>query len=616
MNKMKSLGRLSTWIVTFLIICQFIFPLENASLLFAQTAHIESLDENSRISMDFKGVPLKDVLKVLSQQSGYNFVTSTEVDNQPINLYLDEVTVQDALDTLMDSKDLNYKRKEGTNIYVISKAEFDVLGDEVQTGFATPPEPFLGTSIQTPAPQPPFNDKLVTKVFQLRYKRLSTSAIDIGGQAVAGELSQADTLSNDGDSTRAGGVSNTESTDDVSTGRGIDAIVGNLLSDDGRLSVDLATNSMIVTDYPEVVTHVGAVIKLLDVPSRQVMLEVVILEVKTTLLEDLGVEWGSTNGALGTFTGGSRSVAFPFQESLFNSFDAFTGAKSALTLGTLNAATFTATLHFLLDKSDTKILARPRILTLNNEAAILKLVTDTSVAKVSEQTASEGVSVTTSDTAERTETGISLKMTPQINVNDSIELYLEPSITTVSASTFFSSDFLDPTKRSIRTTVRVNDHETLVIGGIIDTDKSVVVRKIPLLGDIPLIGGAFKYIDGSDADRELLIFITPHIVEDPDAKLVSFESEFIKFERAAPAVLSVENFIDSLDPAEFMFEEQIISDFDDGQGDAQKTLDQMGALLDRYDDDLSSLSKDLDQTQKKMINRSPNKSYLSPYRMD
>jgi type IV pilus secretin PilQ/predicted competence protein len=609
------MNRYARYTVTLMFLFQTLLPWNGSSILYGETVYIDVMNDATQISMDFKSVPLKDVLKVLSQQSGLNFVTSSEVDDQLINLYLDEVTVQEALDTLMDSKGLSYDRKPGSNIYVVSRALSPDLGGVAGRELRD----FADPDAEEPAPESPFNDKLVTKVFQLRYKRLSTSAIDIGGQAVAGELSAADTLGDDGASTSAGGVTNSESTDDVTTKRGIDAIVGNLLSDDGKLSLDLSTNSIVVTDYPEVVSHIRQVIQLIDIPSRQVMLEVVILEVKTTLLEDLGVEWGSTNGALGTFTGGSRSVAFPFQESLFNSFDAFTGAKSALTLGTLNAATFTATLHFLLDKSDTKILARPRILTLNNEAAILKLVTDTSVAKVSEQSASEGVSVTTSDTAERTETGISLKMTPQINVNDSIELYLEPSITTVSASTFFSSDFLDPTKRSIRTTVRVNDHETLVIGGIIDTDKSVVVRKIPILGDIPLIGGAFKYIDGSDADRELLIFITPHIVEDPDAKLVSLDSEFIKFESIAAVVASDESVLDSLDSldaAEFKFEEEIIADLVDGQGDVQETMDQMGALLDRYEDDLSSLSKELDQTQKKMISRSPNKSYLQPHRID
>lgn len=445
-------------------------------------------DNPPLISMDFKDADLNSVLKILSQQSGLNFVASDEVKDRRISLYLDQVTVQDALDNIIRANDLRYERERGSGIFVLYPAR--VRSNEV-----------------------------TTMVFPLRHTRLSTSPLDVGGLSVVRDLAirNEDLAQSDDETTSmttgmtTGIFGATEETDQK---RGIDEIISSLLSDEGKVTVDIRTNSLIVTDYPKNLDYVKEVLDQIDVPTRQVMIEVEILEVKASIFEDTGIEWGGTEGELFSFTGGARKAAFPFRETLFESFRAAAGDKSSLTLGTLSAENFKATLHFLITDQDTEILARPRVLTLNNEAAIIKLVTNTAIAKVATQAASEGVSVVTSDTAERTETGIVLKMTPQINEDDTIELFLEPSITTVAASAFFASDFLDPTTRSVRTTVRVKDEETLVIGGLIDRDDDTSVKKIPFLGDLPLVGHAFKYKERDSNDRELLIFLTPHIVTD------------------------------------------------------------------------------------------------------
>lgn len=499
------------------IVSQMIFT---AACLTVSNADELLTSNPNTISMDFSNASLRDVLKIFSKQSHLNFVASREVEDQTVNLFLDNVSVQDALDSIIGANNLRYTRKEDSQIFVVY-------------------------------PRVSTNNNIETKVFFLKYKRLSSSAMDVGGQAVVSELSSAESSGESGSGSggssggsAAGialpGVSSSSGNSSSSSGgeRGIDQILTKLLSKSGTLSVDLHTNSVIVSDRPENIRVIENVLDQLDVPTKQVMLEVQILEISSSLVQDKGVDWGGTDGALLQFTGGSRTAAFPFQESVLNSFDATTGAKSSVTLGTLSAANFTFVLRYLVTQSDTKILARPRVLTINNEAAIIKLSTQTSIAKVSEQSASEGVSVTTTDTAEREETGIVLKMTPQINQDESVEMYLEPSITTVSPSNFFSTDFLDPTTRSVRTTVRVFNHETIAIGGLIDSDKSRAVKKIPILGNLPYIGNAFKYTDKDESDRELLIFITPHIIEVeqtrkqnpryPDGAAAS-SSEFTKF---------------------------------------------------------------------------------------
>ncbi|MFT7637941.1 MAG: MSHA biogenesis protein MshL [Candidatus Omnitrophota bacterium] len=493
-----------------------------------------SLDAN--ISLDFNGAELKNVLKVLSRASGVNIIPDQQMHNKTINLFLENVSIREAMDIIASSNEIHYV-KEPSGVYMFKNgARKPIVEND--------PKPFqkeLDAILQRAQQEKELEIKkekreLVTQIFFLRYQRLSTSPIDVGGQSVIGELgssgSGSSSSSGSGSSSSdsgssdllglGGGSSGGESSGggSASTAPGIDTTIASLLSSDGKMSVNLPTNSMIVTDYVENLELIQRILDGLDVYPRQVMLEVQVLEVGASTISNLGVDIGGSDGALVNFVGGSRTASFPLQESIFNSFDATTGAKAAVTLGTLSFANFQAVLKLILTDSETEIIANPRVLTMNNEAAVIQLSTETSIAKVTEQASSEGVSLTSTDTAERSETGIILKMTPQINLDDSVVLYLEPSISTVSASTFFSTDFLDPTTRSIRTTVQVMNHETIVIGGLIDSSSSVSVKKVPIFGDIPLLGKLFQYTSETSIDRELLIFITPHIIEPPSKKAV------------------------------------------------------------------------------------------------
>ncbi len=464
---------------------------------------VEARAESSRqISMDFESADLKDVLKIFSQQSGLNFVASQDIENKKVTVYLDRVPVQEALEVIIKANGLRYDQKPDTHVFAVyPQTEGDI------------------------------EEKLRTRVFHLRYMRFSISPMYVGGQSVVDDLKNVQQFggssSSSGSSSQSSGSQSSSqqgaasgSSGGATAQKGADKLVASLLSKNGKVSVDTSTNSLIVRDTPEKLDEIEKVLATLDVPSAQVMIEVHLMEVSKNVADDLGVDWGGTNGALATFAGGKRTTAFPFGETLFKASkgvkaSAVTSA-STLTLGTLSAENFTATLRFLTTHTDTKILARPRVLTLNNEAAQIKLVTNAAIANTTTIAASQGQSTTTSNQADRTEVGISLKMTPQINDDQSIALYLEPAVTTVAAAAL-SSSFLDPTTRSIRTTVRVKNHETLVIGGLIDSNKSLARKKIPFLGDLPLAGKAFSYDNGDYQDRELLIFITPHIVEGYDS---------------------------------------------------------------------------------------------------
>jgi type IV pilus assembly protein PilQ len=463
--------------------------------------------EVQRISMDFEDAPLKNVIKILSQQSGLNFVASEEIENKRVTLFLQDVPLREALDAIIKANNLRYEQEGDSSVYVVY-----------------------------PSDSAKASGTLLTKVFHIRHMRFSISPLDVGGQAVIDRLEQEEaqltgvgtagalaSSSSDSPSTTtptstsapAGTTGQIGQQSALMASRGIDKIVASLLSNHGKVSVDVHSNSIIVTDTAQKLKEIEEVIRQLDVPSEQVMIEVYVIEVSKSYIGDIGVDWGGADGSLLTFSGGSRSTGFPFHEKFLDGVDAASTAKSALTLGTFSAADLKATLRFLVRDTDAKILARPRVLTLNNEAAHIKLITNAAIASTTTTTGGSGIPSQTTNQAERTEVGINLKMTPQIS-REFVSLFVEPAVTTIQRSVL-SSDFLDPTTRSVRTMARLKDNETLVIGGLIDSNKVDSIKKMPGFGDIPWIGEAFKYHDNNDVDRELLIFITPHVVKGHDS---------------------------------------------------------------------------------------------------
>ncbi len=460
--------------------------------------------DSAIVSMEFEGAALKDVLKVLSQQSGLNFVTSSDVEQKQVTVYFDHVPAGEALESIVTANGLVFEKK-GANVYMISA-------------------PTASQDAVT----------LQTRVIRLKYLRASTSPLDVGGDATIKQLRSSESIMSFGTTVgeaAAGGTdSGNKKGDENKKGatvvleKGIDQLVASLLSDNGKVAVDLASNCLIVTDTIDKLNQVEKVIAQIDVAPRQVMLQVHLMEVQKNVLDDQGIEWGGNNGALASFQGGSRTAAWPFDEHIWKRFKGVEASQvtdpSTLTLGTLSAENLQAVLHYLTTLNDTKILARPRVLTLNNEAANIRLVTNTATAKL--DVMSSGGAITTLQTggAERTPVGVILKITPQINDDGTVGLFLEPSFTTVAPSSFFPADFLDPTTRSIRTMARVKNNETLVLGGLVSSNNLKTTKKVPVLSGLPLVGKAFQYEHTSTTDTELIIFITPHIVNGYDSMAV------------------------------------------------------------------------------------------------
>lgn len=464
------------------------FPLSVAAEV-PENMKIDPNNADDTISMSFDGALLKDVLLLFSQQSGLNFIASSDVESKKVTVFFENVTPLDALDSIITANDLAYSKKPGSDIYMVYLAS------------------------KTTA------SSLVTKVIRLKYMRLSSSPLDVGGEVTINSLRESSVPTSIAATSSSSSASTTASSD-----KGVDKLVSRLLTSQGRLAQDIQTNSLIITDTANNVAAIEKVLAEVDVPPSQVILEVHVMEIEKTLASNVGIEWGGTNGVLGSFSGGTRTAGFPFNQRFLNrkanlnllaadttaTFNTVT-QPSTVVMGTVDAANFAATLHYIESDIKTKVLARPRVLTQNNEAAEIKLVTHKTIGVISTSTTSGGVTNNTNDTPERADVGVTLRMTPQINEDNSVLLYVEPAVSTANVSAKFTT-FQDVTTRSVRTMARIKDNQTLVIGGLINGNDLSTKQKMPFLGDLPAIGHLFSYDSASNNDLELVVFVTPHIV--------------------------------------------------------------------------------------------------------
>ncbi len=441
-----------------------------------------------KVSLDFQDASLKDILKLFSQQSGTNFIADQTVRDRKITLYVDNVAVQDVLDQLLRSNNLTAEQPENSNILIIREAAARAVS------------------------------KTVTRIYHLKYARLSTSVLAKAAASLAGQSSNAASVAETGTSTTSSGASSSGTSSSGGTSlksTGIDLVVQQFLTPQGKMIADERTNSLIITDMPENFPRLEEMIARLDVKTPQILIEVEMLEVSTTKAKDLGVEWGTgtnTDNTLTTFTPGQATTRFPFG-LLSDRVLVPPGGRAAYTLGTLNISQFQAVLKALQSDQETRLLAHPKVLSLDNEEANIQLTANTAIGKNQTTTATGGTGTTTA-TAERSTTGITLKVTPTINDGGYITMFVEPSLSRPVRSEFFPADFVDPKTRTASTLVRVHDGETIVIGGLVDRTEQTTKRRVPGLANVPLVGAAFRKNDDSFVDTELIVFITPHIVSD------------------------------------------------------------------------------------------------------
>jgi type IV pilus assembly protein PilQ len=282
-------------------------------------------------------------------------------------------------------------------------------------------------------------------------------------------------------------------------------------------SVDAANNALIVTDSAAGLEGIARLIKSLDRVPKQVMIEVKLLEVSLDSEFSLGIQWDANattpNAAL---PGGALPLTIA-DHSQTNIHGGFTAPALAANYGTLvigklmGNSQINATISAAAKKGKVKVLSDPKVATVNNKEASIN-ITDQIPYDQQTVTIVNGQN-SIAHAYSNVTTGITLKVTPSINSDGRIAMHLIPAV--IQLSGVPNGVAPPPTAtRETNTNVIVRNGETIVIGGLIQDSQSETVYKVPLLGDIPVLGWLFKKKSMSRTRKELLIFVTPRILED------------------------------------------------------------------------------------------------------
>lgn len=402
------------------------------------------------ITVTYNQAKLGLVLQSLSKLTGIKLITNAELAEKPISAYLEDVSGEEAIDSILKANGLFREKIPNTDIYIVK-----VSGETVST--------------------------LKSETFFLQYAK----AEDLG------------------------------------------KILTPLISSNGQIVIDTRTNSITVRETPETLGEIRNIVVSLDRTIPQVAIEAILVELSTDSLKNLGIRWNIE----GSWFGPQIDTSFPWQESY--SRDVVSPRRGTLTtptqapqftLGTLSFAELTANLKILEDKGKANILANPRITTLNDSPATIKITRNMAVAPKITETIEAGRVVTE---YEYRDVGVSLKVVPHVNAEGVIILEVEPTVSSATPSALFK-DAVDTNERTAKTKVMVKSGETLVIGGLLRQDTTEKKTKVPVLGDIfPFL---FSRTDKQKGKTDLVMFLTPRIITGEEAK-VEAEKEKSRMEK-------------------------------------------------------------------------------------
>lgn len=415
--------------------------------------------EGKLISINFQDIPVRNVLQLIADYNAFNLVVSDSVTGN-LTLRLDGVPWQQVLDIILQVKGLD-KRVDGNVILVAPKEEMD-LREKQQLEKARLAEE-LGD--------------LRSEIIKINFAKASDIAQMIGGE---------------------GAVS--------------------MLSERGSISIDERTNSLLIRELAENIVVIRQIVESLDIPVKQVQIEARIVTVNEGNLDELGVRWGFTS------TNGNNTVGGSIESNLFQvdksgestlPVDDFLNVNLAATSANASSIAFQVAklgsdmlldleLSALQRESKAEIISSPRLITTNKKPAYIEQGTEIPYLESSSSGAT---------TVAFKKAVLSLKVTPQITPDN--RLVLDLSVTQDRPGDIVKTgtgEAVAINTQRIGTQVLVNNGETVVLGGIFQHSVNNTVDKVPLLGDLPLLGALFRRSYEQVGKSELLIFVTPKVV--------------------------------------------------------------------------------------------------------
>lgn len=402
-----------------------------------------------KLNLDLRDAGLPEVLDALARLCGLNLVTDASVTGR-VTLHLVGVTCEEAMRFLLEANGLAFRRV-GETLIVAAVAKL------------TPPPPVA-----------------VVRVYKLQYLQPPLGA----PEPLVGSVG----------ATSAGGSGLTGGAGPVA--KNVAGLTDLFKGTGATINYDDRTNNLVVTGTPAQQEAVAELIRILDVPVPQIMVEATVVDISSTSLHDLGIEWSVLQGSSGT--------PFGFTESA--------PPTGQLGIQPITRDALLAKLHAFVAEGKAKVLSNPRVATPDGQEALIFAGDQIPIVN----TTVSGNPPVTAQTVTFQPIGVTLKIIPKVNADRSVTVQLHPVVTTATSFTAPSTGFpaglpLIAIREAV-TSLQVAEGASIILGGLIRYSDIASLKKIPFLGDLPFIGSLFSLTNVNHTESEVVIVMTPRIL--------------------------------------------------------------------------------------------------------
>ncbi len=489
-----------------------------ASPLFAQ---------EKTITLDVENMNIETALKMIAEQSGLNLAVSKNVVGS-VTLKLDNINVYNALDAVLKTNNYLYSVENGIiNVYTYQDIQQEERFTNLQTKVFTLEYADVVDlkrvllSMKTPRGKIEINPKSNQVIVTDTPEKVKEIEVAIK------ELDQKTEM-------RSYKLLYSEAKD-VET-----KLLQVIPKEKGDVYTDERTNSIIVRATPVILDNIDELIQGWDAQHKQVLIEALILEVTLDESMKFGVNWEDKDTK-------NRHPSLWNVASKFAVNLASGGPGGVFTVGSLTKDEYVMTIEALKTNADTEVLSSPRVVVIDGQEASILVGS------------SEPYLVATTDPITKllieevkfVDVGIKLKVTPQIGEDNYVTMKIHPEVSSARRVAEVKNTVARDTTEA-DTMMMVKDGETIILGGLIKNTKKKTVNKIPLLGDIPLVGLAFRNIDTQDVKKEILVFITPHLLTNESRQTVSRQDYKASMDRVGRTDALIEKSIEKSSGVEIL----------------------------------------------------------------
>jgi type II secretory pathway component GspD/PulD (secretin) len=474
-----------------------------------------SAGKGDLISMDFKGIDIVEAIKTLAARAGVNVVIGKNVSGK-VTLFLKDVKVWDAFEIVLLANDLAYERK-GNIVSIMPQRDYELrhgerymenkemasinfkyakaselakIANQVKSSFGQIIVNESGNSMVVIDTRPKIEN--IRKILQKADVPTATRVIDV-------KYAEAETIA--------------------------DVLEEELTEGIGVIRTDDRTNKLIITDSAEKIDRLIELVTAFDEKPRQVLIDAQVIEIRPSDKFEMGVDWDYWI---------KKNIRIISSLPTSNAPNAINIGAAAWDGDVSGVGDYKGIIDILRTIGETKILSSPRITVLNNQEA--KILVGTKDAYITSSVSQSGTgTAVTSQSVNFVDVGIKLFVTPVINKDDFITMKIKPEISSSERRSILSNDQATEipivTTSEAETSVTIKNGVTVIIGGLRKDERVKLVKKIPLLGDIPFLGFFFRNTFDEVKNTELVILLTPH--------LMSGETPYTEFSTKAPEQGSV-----------------------------------------------------------------------------